>query len=102
TEFVYSAQFDLTNEKYVQRDFDLSIGHIEALQQPGIYVAVMQPEGIYDTNLYDVTHFSISNLGLHARYYPESVDLYVSSLDEGEALDGVDVQLLDNKGGLVQ
>ncbi|WP_413665650.1 MG2 domain-containing protein [Microbulbifer sp. CNSA002] len=101
-DFVYSAQFDLTKEKYVQRDFDLSIGHIKPLQQPGIYVAVMQPAGVYDTNLYDVTHFSISNLGLHARYYPNSVDLYVSSLDEGQALKGIEVELLNNKGELIQ
>ncbi|WP_444886092.1 alpha-2-macroglobulin family protein [Microbulbifer sp. JMSA008] len=101
-ELIYSAHFDLTQEKYVQRDFDLSIGHIEPLKQPGIYVAVMQPAGVYNTNLFDVTHFSISNLGLHARYYPESVDLYVSSLDEGQALKGIQVELLDNKGGLIK
>ncbi|WP_444931246.1 alpha-2-macroglobulin family protein [Microbulbifer sp. SSSA002] len=102
TEFVYTAQFDLTEEKYVQRDFDLSIGHIDPLQQPGIYVAVMFPAGNYDTDLYDITHFSISNLGLHARYYPDSVDLYVSSLDEGEALEGVDIELLNHKGEQIQ
>ncbi|WP_444922253.1 MG2 domain-containing protein [Microbulbifer sp. CnH-101-G] len=101
-ELVYIAHFDLTQEKYVQRDFDLSIGHIEPLKQPGIYVAVIQPAGVYNTNLFDVTHFSISNLGLHARYYPESVDLYVSSLNEGEALKGIQVELLDNKGGLIK
>jgi len=97
-DLVYSAHFDLTKEKFVQRDYDLSIGHIDPLKQPGIYVAVMQPAGVYDTNLYDVTHFSISNLGLHARYYPDSVDLYVSSLDEGVALEGIEVELLNNKG----
>ncbi|MCO1334772.1 alpha-2-macroglobulin family protein [Microbulbifer sp. OS29] len=101
-DFVYSAHFDLTKEKYVQGDFDLSIGHIEPLQQPGIYVAVMQPAGMYNTSLYDVTHFSISNLGLHARHYQDRVDLYVSSLDEGEALKDIQVELLNSKGELIK
>ncbi|GAB2900978.1 MG2 domain-containing protein [Microbulbifer echini] len=101
-DLVYSAHFDLTKEKYVQQDFDLSIGHIAPLKQPGIYVAVMQPAGVYNTDLYDVTHFSITNLGLHARHYPDSVDLYVSSLDEGGALEGIEVALLDNKGKLIK
>jgi len=100
-ELVYTAQFDLTEEKYVQRDFDLSIGHIDALKQPGIYVAVMRPAGVYDPSLYDVTHFSVSNLGLHARFYRESADLYVSSLDRGQALKGITVDLLDGKGELL-
>ncbi|MDR2364974.1 MAG: alpha-2-macroglobulin family protein [Zoogloeaceae bacterium] len=97
TESVYSGRF-LTEQTPNKRNVTfIPVEDIRELAEPGIYIAIMsQPNRFrYEQQ---VTYFYASNLGLHARLFEKSADAYVSALDKGAAIDGVEISWLDNQG----
>jgi uncharacterized protein YfaS (alpha-2-macroglobulin family) len=100
TESVYTGRF-LTEQKENRRGVTfIPVEDIKELAEPGIYIAVMsQPNRFrYD---YQVTYFYTSNLGLHTRLFERGADAYVSALDEGTAVAGVEVSWLDAQGKIL-
>ncbi|MDR3158159.1 MAG: alpha-2-macroglobulin family protein [Zoogloeaceae bacterium] len=100
TESVYAGRF-LTEQKENRRGVTfIPVEDIKELSEPGIYVVVMsQPNRFrYD---HQVTYFYTSNLGLHTRLFEKGADAYVSALDKGTAIAGVEVSWLDQQGKIL-
>jgi uncharacterized protein YfaS (alpha-2-macroglobulin family) len=100
TESVYTGRF-LTEQKENRRSVTfIPVEDIKELAEPGIYIAVMSQPNRFRYE-YQVTYFYTSNLGLHARLFEKGADAYVSALDKGTAMDGVEVSWLDAQGKIL-
>ncbi|MDR3324358.1 MAG: alpha-2-macroglobulin family protein [Zoogloeaceae bacterium] len=100
TESVYSGRF-LTEQKANRRSVTfLPVEDIKELAEPGIYIAVMSQPNRFRYE-YQVTYFYTSNLGLHTRLFEKRADAYVSGLDDGKAIAGVEVSWLDPQGKIL-
>lgn len=75
----------------------LPVEKIKELQEPGIYVAVMNPPGRFGWD-YQVTYFYVTDIGLHVRRHLDQTDVFATSLKSGEALRSVEVTLMDDNG----
>lgn len=97
TDSVYLGRF-LTERKANKRSVTyIPVEDIEALKEPGIYVAIMSEPGRFRYE-FQTTYFYVSDLGLHARVFDQSADVYVSSLTDARAVAGVEIQWLDEQG----
>ena len=101
TDLVYTGRFDLHSERNRRVKRTIEIATIPPLQRPGMYLAVMKPAGSYP-DAPTITHFMITDLGLHARVYANRLDLYVNSLKSTQPVSGVTVSLLDAKGQVLK
>lgn len=91
---VYLARFR-TDDRPNRRNVSfLPVENIKPLQEPGVYIAVMGQPGRFD-NDYQVTYFYVSDIGLHARRYDDSLQAFATSLKSGKARSGVQFELLD-------
>ena len=75
----------------------LPVEKIKELQEPGVYIAVMNPPGRFGWD-FQVTYFYVTDIGLHVRRHAAQTDVFATSLKSGEAIKGVDVSLLDESG----
>jgi uncharacterized protein YfaS (alpha-2-macroglobulin family) len=75
----------------------LQVEKIDALKEPGLYVAVMNPPGRFAYD-YQVTHFHVTDIGLHARRRSAQTDVFATSLKTGTALRDVEVSAIDAAG----
>ena len=75
----------------------LPVERVKELQEPGVYVAVMNPPGRFGWD-YQVTYFYVTDIGLHARRHAVQTDVFATSLKTGESMSGIDVNLLDDAG----
>jgi len=96
TELVYSGRFPLNPPKNTRHTSHLDLHAIEKIKQPGIYLAVMKPAGTYGYEQ-QVSFFTVTDLGLHVRSYPDRMTIQVNSLATGKAVTGVDLSLIDVK-----
>ncbi len=97
TTSVYQGRF-VTDDKPNRRHVTfLPVEHIKELQDPGIYIAVMSQPGRFRYE-YQTTYFYVSDIGLHARRYPDRSEAYAVSLKTGQPLSGVRVELVDGAG----
>ncbi|MBR7801761.1 alpha-2-macroglobulin family protein [Undibacterium fentianense] len=96
-ESVYQNRF-VTNEVPNSRKVSfLPVEKISELKEPGIYVAVMRRPGYYDYD-YQVTYFYVSDIGLHLRRQQKQTDVFTTSLKDGKAQGGVDLEVLADDG----
>ncbi len=96
-ESVYQNRF-VTNEIPNSRKVSfLPVEKIAELKEPGIYVAVMRRPGFYDYD-YQVTYFYVSDIGLHVRRQLKQTDVFTTSLKEGKAQGGVELEVLGDAG----
>ena len=100
SELVYSGRYDLDQPKNTRVKRSINIEGIAQLSEPGIYLAVMTQAGAYDNH--QVMWFSVTDIGLHARFYNEQLDVYASSLKTGKAIGNVAVTLVNDKGTILQ
>lgn len=96
-DLVYSGQWDLEINQNLRTQVNIPITHIEALQQPGVYYAVLQGAGRYDYG-YSATWFTISDLGIHARKYPAGLSFFLQSLETAEPVENVRITGFDPDG----
>jgi uncharacterized protein YfaS (alpha-2-macroglobulin family) len=75
----------------------LPVEGIKELQEPGIYVAVMNQPGRFGWD-YQVTHYYVTDTGLHLRRHANQLDVFATSLKSGGALSGVELSLVDEAG----
>ena len=100
-ESVYLARFTTEAEENARTITHIPVENIEELKQPGLYIAVMKRPGRFSYDN-EYTFFFVSDLGMHARVYQESMDVYVSSLASGKPKADVAVEVYDRKGKVVQ
>ena len=94
---VYASRFT-TDARPNRRNVSfLPVEKIKELQEPGIYVAVMNPPGHFGQD-YQVTYFYVTDIGLHVRRHAAQTDVFTTSLKSGEALRGVELTLIDDAG----
>lgn len=75
----------------------LPVEKIKELQEPGIYIAVMSQPGRFGWD-YQVTHYYVTDIGLHVRRHADQLDAFTSSLKTGKALSGIELSLIDDNG----
>ena len=96
-DLVYSGRFDLNPARNTREKMQLPLGDVDALSQPGVYLAVMKQAGSYNYTQ-PATLFTLSDIGLSLHSFPDQLELFTQSLANGAPLDDVNVQLLDEKG----
>ena len=101
SELVYTGRFALQGEKNRRVKHTINIADIPALQAPGLYLAAMKPAGSY-TESPQMTHFMVTDLGLHARVYSDQLDVHINSLKSAQPVAGVTISLVDDKGQILQ
>lgn len=96
-DLVYSGRFDLNPARNTREKLLLPLVDIKPLQQPGVYVAVMNQAGHYSYSN-AATLFTLSDIGVSAHRYHNRLDVFTQSLENGAAQSGIEVQLLNAKG----
>ena len=99
-ELVYSARFDLNPARNTRETVLLPIAGVKPLQDPGVYLAVMRASGTYDYSQ-PATLFTLSDIGVSAHRYRDRLDVFAQALEGGKALNGVNLELHDDKGKLL-
>ncbi|HAU5562905.1 TPA: alpha-2-macroglobulin family protein [Serratia fonticola] len=96
-DLVYSGRFDLNPARNTREKMQLPLGDVDALKQPGVYLAVMKQAGTYNYTQ-PATLFTLSDIGLSLHSFPDQLELFTQSLANGAPLEDVNVRLLDEKG----
>lgn len=96
TRSVYLGRYTTEETPNKRRVTFIPVETIKELQEPGVYIAVMGQPGRF-TNDYQVTYFYVSDIGVQARRYSQTLDAFATSLKSGEALGGVSFELLDEE-----
>ena len=96
-DLVYSGRFDLNPSRNTREKMQLPLSDVDALKQPGVYLAVMKQAGTYNYTQ-PATLFTLSDIGLSLHSFPDQLELFTQSLASGAPLDDVNLQLLDEKG----
>lgn len=99
-EQVYANTFTLPSAPNQRGVWHLPIQDVAQLRAPGLYFAVMRRTGAFDDS-YEVTHYVVSDLGVHLRNYRGQVEVFTRSLLTGAAQGGVDLRILDRHGRVV-
>lgn len=97
---VYVNRFVLGGERNERILTYLPVQDIAELQEPGLYFAVMKRAGAFDSE-FETAFFTVSDIGLHARAYEDSLFVHTASLESGAANGGVSLRVLDGKGETV-
>lgn len=101
TDSVFAGRF-FTEPKADRRSVTfIPVENIPALQEPGVYVAVMSQPNRFRSD-YQTTYFYVSDLGLHVRQYSgQSADAFVSALSSGKGVGGVEVSWIGDDGRIL-
>lgn len=94
---VYLNRFVIGGEKNERLVTYLPIQDIAELQEPGLYFAVMRRPGKFQDD-YDTAFFTVSDIGLHARAYKDTLFVHTASLKDGSGISGVELRVLDKRG----
>ncbi|CAN4278947.1 alpha-2-macroglobulin family protein [Pseudoxanthomonas sp. LjRoot125] len=78
----------------------LPIQDIRELQDPGLYFAVMKRTGKF-AGEFETAFFTVSDIGLHTRAYKDTLFVHTASLQDGAAIGGVELKVLDARGEAV-
>ena len=89
-DLVHSARFENNARRNQRTTYNLNLDPVLEQHENGLYVAVLRMPGEYE-GYYDTTFFTITDIGLHARKYQDSLMLYSNSIATGEALAGVEL-----------
>ncbi|AKC85494.1 alpha-2-macroglobulin family protein [Pseudoxanthomonas suwonensis] len=96
-ESVYLSRFILGGARNERVLNYLPLQEIAELQQPGLYFAVLRRVGQF-SDQYDTAFFTVSDIGLHARAYRDTLYVHTASLHDGAPLKGVELRVLDARG----
>ncbi len=93
-DLVYSGRFRLDARPNTRETVLLPILDLKPLRQPGVYFAVMRARGDYQYTL-PATMFTLSDIGLSAHRYRQSLEVFAQSLEQGQALTEIRLELFD-------
>ena len=99
-DLVYGGRFDLNPARNTRETVLLPIAGIKALQQPGVYLAVMKAAGSYSYSN-SATVFTLSDIGLSVHRYANRLDAFTQALEGGKALSGIELDLYDSDGKVI-
>jgi uncharacterized protein YfaS (alpha-2-macroglobulin family) len=94
---VYTAQFDLDMIKNKREKHNISLKNIAPLQQAGLYFVTMLPHDKYSYKI-ESTWFVNTDIGIHSRYYPQSLVIFTHKIPQAQTYADVTIKLLDNDG----
>lgn len=94
---VYVNRFVLGGKRNERVVTYLPIHDIEELQEPGLYFAVLKRTGSFREQ-FETTFFTVSDIGLHVRAYKDKLFVHTASLESGDGIGGVSLQVLDSAG----
>ncbi len=92
-ELVFEGRFTLDAPPNRRVTRHIPVTDIQALEEPGIYLAVLHRPGQYDY-AYQTACYLVSDIGLHARSYADRSVIFARSLATGAPLSGVTLQVL--------
>ena len=98
---VYAARFSTETAPDTRGMTRIRVKDIDELKAPGLYIAVMSRPGELNYNE-KVTFFVTSDIGIHTRLYKDRMDVYASSLQSGEGMSDVSLDLYDRQGNPVE
>ncbi len=96
-ELAHSARFELKPALNTRETLQLPIKPIKALNEAGVYLAVMREAGSYNYSQ-PATVFSVSDIALSAHRFQQQLDVFAQALSTGLPLETIDLQILDKKG----
>ncbi|MBS3780225.1 MAG: hypothetical protein KGY41_07500, partial [Desulfovermiculus sp.] len=99
-DLVYSGRFDLhapDNRRVIR---NIGVQDIDALSQPGVYVAVLRQPGQYEYQ-YSCAYFLVTDIGLQVRVYADEIMVIASSIKTGKPLQGVELSFVDKESRVV-
>lgn len=97
TQSVYSNRYFTDAKNNARETFVLPVESVPELQKPGLYFAVIRQPGRFNDDAYRITHFTVTDIGLHARVYPRRLEVFVNSLATGKPLQDVNLTLQASK-----
>ena len=100
TESVYSSRYKTDAPANARTTMVIPVELIKELQQPGLYFAVMRQPGRFSDDAYRITQFVVTNIGLHVRLYPRTLEVFANALDTGKPLANVKLTLQAEKESL--
>lgn len=100
TASVYTMRYPTNAKPNARETFTLPIQQIEALKQPGLYFAVIRQPGRFTDKAYRITHFVVTNIGLQARVYAKSLEIFTHALDSGKPLRSIKLALKDSQNSI--
>ncbi len=91
-DLIHSARYENDARTNQRTTYNLNLDPMLDKGEAGVYVAVIRKAGQYDY-YYDTTFFTITDIGLHARKYKNSLMLYTNSIATGDPIADVDLRL---------
>jgi len=92
SEFVSSQKYDTSAQKNKKIKKVLATNHIDALKEPGLYLAIMRMPGKYEN--YQFAHFNVSTLATEVREYKDSYLVSVIEQNSGKPASNVEVSIV--------
>lgn len=97
TQSVHSQRYVTGAKPNARTSLLIPVENIPELKTPGLYFAVMREPGRFSDDAYRITQFVVTNVGLHVRLYPRSVEVFANALDTGKPLADVQLKLHGEK-----
>ncbi|MDN5938002.1 MAG: alpha-2-macroglobulin family protein, partial [Salinisphaera sp.] len=98
---VYSGRFVTAGKPNARTVSHIPVSDIQALQPPGLYLAVLTRPGEFSSRP-RTAYFFVTDIGLHARVYEDGLQVYTNSLATAKPLAGVELSLQRLDHGRVQ
>ena len=89
----YSGRFALNPKKNQRTEYNIDISKIKKISRPGLYAAVMKEPGTYKY-MFEYTYFMQTDIGLHARRYSNTFDVYAQNITTGQPINNVRLELV--------
>ncbi|MCF6300165.1 MAG: alpha-2-macroglobulin family protein [Proteobacteria bacterium] len=96
-DLIFTGQFALAGVKNKTEIHNISIKDIKEVQQAGVYFVTMSPADKYSYEL-ETIWFSVTDIGLHTRFYSKSLVVFAHKVPQGEVYAGVELTILDGNG----
>ncbi|WP_196140501.1 alpha-2-macroglobulin [Aliikangiella sp. G2MR2-5] len=100
SKLVYSGRYKLDFKTNRRMTTNIPVQNLEALKQPGLYVAVMEPAGEYPYRK-EIATFYISDLGLHIRNFNKVSEVHALSISDGRPVKDVELSVIAHNGNLL-
>ena len=96
-DLAHSARFQLSPAPNTRETLQLPIKPVKALNESGVYLAVMREAGSYNYSQ-PATLFSVSDIGVSAHRFHQQLDVFTQALSNGIGLEAIELKILDKKG----
>ena len=92
-DLVHTARYENDAKANQRKTYNLNLDPVLEKNSPGIYIAIIRKPGDYDY-AYDTAVFTITDIGLHARKYKDSLVIYSHSITTAKPMPNVNLRFL--------